>query len=159
LGETEQRLEKGLHLQTRTDLGDKAYLFLFTRVPPGVRDARRPDRLLACSEEQFLPSHAHAQRPRDDLSPLLLKAVDVLGNIGARRGGIVEAQRSVVCIPGRFEDTEGVPGEAELVPDKGDRGACALPPFPFTSSGWGASRTAPDRYTYPPEKDHTDEHE
>src|SRR5215216_326539 len=49
--EAKQRLEKRLHLHTRTDLGHKAYLFLFTRVPPGVRDARRSDRLLARSEE------------------------------------------------------------------------------------------------------------
>src|SRR5215211_534318 len=36
--EAKQRLEKRLYLQTRTDLGHKAYLFLFTRVPPCVRD-------------------------------------------------------------------------------------------------------------------------
>src|SRR5215211_4607875 len=106
--EAKQRLEKRLHLQTRTDRGDKAYLFLFTRVPPCVRDSRRSDRLLARSEEQFLPSHAHAQPPRDYLSPLLLEAVDVLGNVGAWRCGVVEAQRSVVSIPGRLEDAEGV---------------------------------------------------
>jgi hypothetical protein len=51
LREAKQRLEKRLHLQTRTDLGHKAYLFLFTRVPPSVGDARRSDRLLARSEE------------------------------------------------------------------------------------------------------------
>jgi len=77
--------------------------------------------------------------------------VDVLRNVGARWGGVVEAQRSVVCIAGRLEDAEGVPGEGELMPDEGDPGARALPPFPFASPGWGGYRTAPDRYSYPPE--------
>src|SRR5215212_1956053 len=49
--QAKQRLEKPLNLNTRTDLRDKAYLFLFTRVPPCVRNPRRSDRLLPRSEE------------------------------------------------------------------------------------------------------------
>jgi hypothetical protein len=45
--------------------------------------------------------------------------MDMLGDVRARRGGVVEPQRCVVRVSGRFEQVEPVPEEAELVPDEG----------------------------------------
>ena len=44
--------------------------------------------------------------------------MNVLGNVRARRGEILDTQRSVVSLPGRLNDMEPVSEEAELVPDE-----------------------------------------
>src|SRR3712207_3341511 len=111
-------------MQRRTEPDEEVRL-LVSGIPPCMGNIWRSDRALARAKRQFPTSHADAQRSRDDFEALLLTKVDVLGNSSAGRSEVVAPQRSIVCLPGRFEDAEPVPREPELVPyERAGRAGC-----------------------------------
>ena len=83
-----------------------------------MRDAWRTDRALVRSQDRLSSPHADTKHPRDDVEPLFLPGVDVLGNVRAWWCRILKPQRPVSGIPARLEDLKPVPEEAELVSDE-----------------------------------------
>src|SRR3712207_6287918 len=94
------------------------HFFGVAGVPPGMGDARRSDRALTWTQRQSLSIHAEAKRSRDDLNTLFMVVMDVLGDVGAGCGEVVDSQGGVFRTPARFEDAEPVPEVSELVPDE-----------------------------------------
>src|SRR3712207_3636771 len=89
--------------------------FVVAGVPPGMGDSRWADRALARTQRQSSSLDAEAKRSRDDLDTLFV-VMDVLGDVRAGCGEVVDSQGDVLRTPARLEDAEFVPEVAELFP-------------------------------------------
>src|SRR5215208_8464565 len=100
----EARLQHVLRVRCWSVLGDYAQVLLVVRVTPGVGHPRRTDYPLSGLVVPLLASDAGSQGTREDLVPLLLAGMDMLGHREAWRKNNFDAQQIAVCLRGGFEE-------------------------------------------------------